>query len=358
MFRTIHGLLCSVAFVVALSTVPAISADHSAGNSVGTGEESRAPGGIEFRNRNAKPVPGIDVDRSASRSAVVDPAAQEKAFTLVGRSRDGKEVRVAPGENVLKAIRGEAAGDQRSALDPAATVDPEDGAERSVIGGDNRVRITNTKTYPYTTIGYLDMVSANGEVWSCSAALIGPKTILTAGHCLYSHGEQGGWRDQFTFWPAINGENNIPYGGFEYDTAYVFEGFITNYDGSYDAVWPYDIGLITLQQPIGDSLGWLGYWNYADLGDFQANLVGYHDDKPAFTMWRSTCNILAEGIGENDFLHDCDFESGGNGAPIYLYDADAKARVVVGVNIGPAGNTNWALRLYKPVFEWIQAINR
>ncbi len=354
-----HRLLCTAALLTALSAAPAFAADYSAGKAVEAGEASRSLGGIEFRNRNAKPVPGIQADRSASRSAVADPAALEKAFTIIGKSRDGKEVRIAPGENVLKAIKGEAAaGDKRGALDPATTVDPESGAERSIIGGDNRVKISNTKTYPYSTIGYLEMTNVKGEVWSCSAALIGPKTILTAGHCLYNHDEEGGWRDAFTFWPAINGENDVPYGGFEYDTAYVFEGFVTNYDGSYDAVWPYDIGVITLQQPIGDSLGWLGYWNYADLGDFQANLVGYHDDKPAFTMWRSTCTILAEGIGENDFSHDCDFESGGNGAPIYLYDTAAKARVVVGVNIGPAGDTNWALRLYQPVYEWIQSINQ
>jgi len=359
MSKTTHRLFCTAAILTALAAAPAFAADHSAGKSVEAGESSRSLGGIEFRNRNAKAGSGIQADRSVSRSAATDPAALEKAFSMIGRSRDGKEIRLAPGENVLKAIKGEAsAGDRRGALDPATTVEPEEGAERSIVGGDNRVRVTNTKSYPYSTIGYLEMTNAKGEVWSCSAALVGPKTILTAGHCLYNHDEEGGWRDGFTFWPAINGENDVPYGGFEYDTAYVFEGFVTNYDGSYDAVWPYDIGLITLQEPIGDSLGWLGYWNYADLGDFKGNLVGYHGDKTAFTMWRSACTILAEGITDYDFAHDCDFEWGADGAPIYLYDQEAKARVVVGVNVGTDGDSNWALRLYQPVFEWIQSINQ
>lgn len=354
-----HRFFCTAAIAAALSAAPALAADHSAGKTVEAGEASRSLGGVAFTNRSAKRAPGIQADRSASRSALTDPVAQEKAFTIVGRSRDGKEVRLAPGENVLRAIRGEAGGgDQRGALDPATTVEPEAGTERAVVGSDNRVRVTNTKTYPYSTIGYLEMTNAKGEVWSCSAALIGPKTILTAGHCLYNHDEEGGWRDGFTFWPALNGENDVPYGGFEYDTAYVFEGFVTNYDGGYDSVWPYDIGLITLQQPIGDSLGWLAYWNYTDLGDFKGNLVGYHGDKTDFTMWRSTCDILAEGISDYDFAHDCDFDWGADGAPIYLYDSQAKSRVVVGVNVGTAGDTNWALRLYQPVFEWIQTINQ
>jgi V8-like Glu-specific endopeptidase len=138
----------------------------------------------------------------------------------------------------------------------------------------------------------------------------------------------------------------------------VFEGFVTEYDGSYDSVWPYDIGLITLQQPIGDSLGWLGYWNYENLGDFQGNLVGYHYDKPAFTMWRSTCGVLAEDVAETHFIHDCDFEIGARGAPIYLYDREAKSRVIVGVNIDGNEEASWALQLYGPIMEWIRELNK
>ena len=357
------GLLTSAMVMAVFVAAPALAADYSAGKSVDAAEASRSLGGKEFKAGQAKMVPGLKANRSASRSAdVLDPAAAQKAFSVVGRSRDGKEVRMEPGENVLRAISGEAKPEQRGALDPASTVDPEaaeEGAARAVVGSDNRMKISKTTTYPYTTVGYLEMTNAAGEVWACSAALIGPSTILTAAHCLYNHEEEGGWRDGFTFWPALNGENDVPYGGFEYDTAYVFDGFISNYDGTYDAVWPYDVGLITLQQPIGDSLGWLGHWNYENLGDFQANLVAYHDDKPAFTMWRSACNVLAEDVTEYDFIHDCDFGSGGNGAPMYVYDREAKARVVVGVAIGGEGdNANWSLRLYDPIMEWIKALNK
>ena len=112
------------------------------------------------------------------------------------------------------------------------------------------------------------METKKGEVWSCTAALIGPKTAITAANCLYNHAEEGGWRDKVVFWPAVNGEDNAPYGGFDYDTEYVFQAYITDYDGTYDGIWQYDLGLVTFKDPIGDSLGWLGYTGN-DIGDFQ-----------------------------------------------------------------------------------------
>jgi V8-like Glu-specific endopeptidase len=258
--------------------------------------------------------------------------------------------------------------DERGSIAPGEGAEPpaaDDGAEdadgeddRAIVGPDDRVRVTRSTTYPYTTVGYLEMENAAGEVWSCSAALIGPRTVLTAGHCLYAHEEEGGWRDNFMFWPALNGESDVPFEGIVYETAYVFDAFITNYDGSYDAVWPYDIGVVTLAEPVGDTTGWLGYWNYADLGDFQANIVGYHEDKEWFTMWRATCNVIAENVREYDFLHDCDSGMGSSGSPIYVYDQAAQGRYIVGVHVGEEGSANWGLRLYQPVLEWVQQLNQ
>ena len=354
-------LLATGVFSVMLFAAPSFADDYSAGKAMETGEGSRAVGTAEFKGAKAKAVPGITADRSASRAVELDPAAAAKAFTIIGRTSDGKDVKIEPGANVIDAITNEKSGEKKTSIEGDG-VDPvadEDGGARDVVGADERLPITNTAKYPFSTVGYLQMENKKGEVWSCTAAMIGPKTALTAAHCLYNHAEQGGWRDKFVFWPAVNGENNAPFGGFDYDTVYVFQAFITDYDGTYDAVWQYDVGLVTFKDPIGNSLlGWLGYTTN-DIGDFQGNLVGYHDDKPFATMWRSACNILAENVSQVDFLHDCDFAGGASGAPIYFYDQQNKSRVVAGVNIGPSGNNmNWALKLYGPVYEWINTINK
>ena len=256
-----------------------------------------------------------------------------------------------PGPAVLDAIKKSAAGEKKTSIEGGGG-DPADSDSRDIVGPDNRVQITNSTTYPYTTIGYLQMETQKGEVWSCTAAMIGPKTAITAANCLYNHGEPGGWRENVVFWPALNGKDNAPYGGFYYDTEYVFQAYITDYDGTYDGVWQYDVGLVTFKDAIGEGLGWLGY-NANDIGDFQGTVVGYHDDKEPFTMWKSTCNVIAENISQLDIIHDCDTTGGTDGAPIYYYDQASKGRIVVGINIGPSGDANWALKLTPDAIDYL-----
>lgn len=356
-----YKLIAAMALLASVWAVPSFAADASPNNKATATHIKRSA--LEFKGAAAKAVAGITADRSASRDLKLDDKAVEKAFTLVGRSRDGKETRIAPGDKVLKAIQDQKADDKRTDAGTngtaADTQSAAEGTERGVIGSDNRVAVKNTAQFPYSTVGYLQMTNSKGEIWSCTASVIGPNTIITAGHCLYNHDEEGGWRDKFTFWPGLNGKDTAPFGGYEYDMAYVFEGFITEYKNSYDDVWPYDVGLLTFKDRIGDQTGWLGYTDMADAAsDFQGTLVGYHSDKPEFTQWRSSCDVVTENISETDFTHDCDFAAGANGAPIYVYDKSTKSRNVVGINVGELGQTNWALRLYKPIYEWIAAIDK
>ena len=85
--------------------------------------------------------------------------------------------------------------------------------------------------------------------------------------------------EAMTFIPGMSDAETAPYGQFDWANVNILKGFIDNYGGNYDTVWPYDLGVITLKEPIGDTVGWLGYWHYADLGDFTANIIGYPYDK-------------------------------------------------------------------------------
>ena len=228
-----------------------------------------------------------------------------------------------------------------------------------MIGADNRIRVTSTKKYPYDVVGLIETIhTKSNTTYDCTASLIGPKIVITAARCVFDHGLDGNWMDKLTFWPAINGENDIPYGSYDWENMWVFQGFVDKYDGTYDSVWPYDVALIELSDPAGDSLGYLGYDSYPNIGDFQGNLIGYQSDKEAWTQWRSVCDVVAENLTDQDFTHDCDGDAWSVGAPIYVYDSSDKSRRIVGIQEGPLGDANWALRISDPILQWIGTINQ
>lgn len=362
--RASIGILITSIILSSGSSV--LAADRTKGQVGKAGDAPRAAATLPPAP-NAKPLARPTFDPRAYRKAVRSVEDAKRAFTLVGRTRDGKEVRKVPGDDVIRAIMGEKApGEKQGAID--VDEDPvieRDGQGRKIVGKDNRVRVGNADDYPYSAMGYMAIDDPTpGQNWSyCAAALISPRIIITAATCLYNHGwgdeQDDGWSDNFEFWPALNGEDHQPYGSATYDTAYVFDGWITEYDGTWDSVAAYDVGLVVLDEPIGDSTGYLGYWSFGDDADsLDAYLVGYFDDKkPAFSMWRSRCEIANADILDFWYLHDCDsYYSKG---PMFVYDKGEDQRYVVGVDVGetPDGR-NFGVRLYGAVYEWMSSIDQ
>lgn len=358
-------IIASTMLSTALWATPLFAADFSGGNQ-GDGEASRGLGGEDFTFREATPLqPKIEAGEESRAAPLEDETTVLKSLTAVGKSSDGKELKVEPSDALKAAVKSLLGGPDGTGKTsgPSKVEDPAfksgDEASRQVFGNDDRVQIANTKIYPFSAIGYLESKNSKGEYSSCSATLIGPSTVLTAAHCLYNH-DAGGWMGNFFFVPGLNGAtaNDAPFGGYEYAEAYVVQGFIDNYQGFYGSVLPWDLGIITLKQPIGNNLGWLGYNHYPNLGDFTANIVGYPGDKPGGTMWRATCNVLAENVGDGYMQYDCDTFPGSSGSAVYAYDEGAKARVIVGVNVAESSDANTAVRINAAYLEWINGLNK
>jgi glutamyl endopeptidase len=85
----------------------------------------------------------------------------------------------------------------------------------TVHGPDDRVRITATASYPSRAIASVVITAADNSTWIGTAWFISPRTLITAGHCVYikNSGVAGrdGWVKKISVMPGRNG-SSLPFG--------------------------------------------------------------------------------------------------------------------------------------------------
>ncbi len=359
MLRLSSVLLAAAVISAPVWTGTCLAEDFSAGKAVEGAVTSRSAGTAQLRQRSAG-APASSRSADAGSRAIADEATLIKAYGFVERSRDGKVTRMDAGPKLIEAIRGRQKSDSGSMTGGSMAMATQ--ASRSVSGRDGRSRVKDTNTYPFDTVGLVQSThDASGTTVNCTGALIGPNVVLTAAQCVYNPKLDGGWMDEVVFWPGINGDNDIPFGSYDISDAYVMDGFISQYDGTYDLVWQYDMALLILTDQAGNDLGWLGYGPFTDQTDFKTTLVGYQSDKPEWTQWKSSCAVGAKDMRELDFDHSCDADDTESiGGPVYVYTASEDSSRILGINMGGYVDnpTNWGLLIDETVAQWIDQANQ
>lgn len=117
---------------------------------------------------------------------------------------------------------------------------------------------TPLTTYPISTIVKLFITMynpSNGQSSnvSCSGAMVGSNLVMTAGHCVDSSTDPS-YATAITVVPAYN-LGSSPFGSAQMTQWYSFTQWIKNGN------WDYDIAMLELDQPMGNTVGWLG-WGY------------------------------------------------------------------------------------------------
>lgn len=219
---------------------------------------------------------------------------------------------------------------------------------------DNRVRLskttaevpgtTGTTSWPWRAIVRL----SNG----CTGTMIGPRHVVTAGHCIYDRSNSA-WMT-FNVSPGQAGTGLFPYGSVAFPSSgfnwyFTPEGWRqSSPDGG---TRQYDFGLLVLPQSIGNQTGWMGWWY--EPADALAKEDLYNRGYPACAAMDSAGNPRTDDPGDPGssvvcvsqhlygdpnncevgdfsakdpdgwsrlFKHSCDASAGHSGSAIYHYE--------------------------------------
>lgn len=111
--------------------------------------------------------------------------------------------------------------------------------------------------YPIRTVVklYVTMYNpSNGQSSNvtCSGIMVGDNEVMTAGHCVSAGGSDPTYASAITVVPAYN-MGSSPFGSTEMTQWLSFTQWTNNGN------WDYDIAMVKLAQPIGNTVGWLGF---------------------------------------------------------------------------------------------------
>lgn len=225
---------------------------------------------------------------------------------------------------------------------------------------DSRTKVSSPSGRYSNTVLLIVKFEGQAEI-AVSGWMIGPKTVATAGHCVYKYGK--GWAESITVYPGASG-GNYPFGSASAINMWAGGDYMAN-DGNY-AVGVYDDwGVIELDSNLGNQTGWLGLVaaeNYSSVAGATFQTNGYPADLENANVstgneWMYTCYGSFTG-SKPRFLPtmyiNIDFAGGQSGSPIYRNFSDTGYSAQA---IGVAGDNqtiavlinNWLFDFYMSV---------
>jgi len=186
--------------------------------------------------------------------------------------------------------------------------------------------------------------------------LVGPKTVITAGHCVYSQFYFGGWANQIEIMPGCDG-SNAPFGQLISTRFSAGQSWVETGDRDFD------IGCIHLEEAVGNQVGWFSVAapNADKLQDQMINVSGYPIDIGDGRLQYHDANRIRQ-VTNLRIFYDVDTFAGQSGAPSWIQeDIDAPPTVVGIHTYGPEGTppelhvtANSATRINPDVLQQIK----
>jgi V8-like Glu-specific endopeptidase len=217
----------------------------------------------------------------------------------------------------------------------------------SILGPfDERIRVTDTEKYPWSAVASLLITARDSSQWIGTGWFISPRTLVTAGHCVYITNSpvaaRNGWVLSIQVLPGRNG-TALPFGAATSSHFWTVRGW------SEKGNEQYDYGAIILPTPLGETVGTFGFAVLpdADLLQKVVNITGYPGDKTPGTLWYDSRKTAS--VNPSKVFYEADTTGGQSGAPVYV--VEETRRIGVAVHAYGGATTNSGTRISPPVFD-------
>jgi glutamyl endopeptidase len=220
----------------------------------------------------------------------------------------------------------------------------------SIIGDDDRVRVTNNALYPWRCICSLLITANTGAQYIGTGWLVSPRLVLTAGHCVYM-ADENGWASQIEVIPGRNAGER-PFGSAISRDLRSVSGWTQDNDSNCD----YGAIILPPDKRYGEQLGWFGYATRDDdyLKSITVNLAGYPGDGGKVgqavdgSQWYNFRAI--KEVMDRQVSYEIDTYGGQSGAPVWEMTSNG-SRYGVGIHTWGTSVVNGATRITREVFD-------
>ena len=181
------------------------------------------------------------------------------------------------------------------------------------------VPLTADVVYPYRTVGKLFFTIPNQGNYVCSASVLRPRVVLTAGHCVHSgSGGSGGYFTNWLFIPAFR-DGAAPYQSWNWSYVLATSDWMTG-GGSvpnaadYAMIEVQDRVINGLTRRLGDVTGYLGYQTLSLIPN-HVHQLGYPCNLDSCQKMHQVTAESARSVAPNNVEYGSDMRGGASGGP-------------------------------------------